>query len=180
MLTTLVNDLLDLSRISQGKIVLERTAVSAAHVLEGALLATRPMIDAARHTIQVELPDRSVEIDGDFRRLVQVFTNLLANAAKYTPPGGQIGIHTSISPTTVVVRVQDDGVGVSSDMLPRIFDMFVQSRDVRGRSQGGLGIGLNLVRRLVELHGGTVFATSDGLGRGSTFVVELPRYSAMP
>jgi signal transduction histidine kinase len=174
MLTTLVNELLDLSRITQGKIVLERTGVSLALVLESALIATRPLLDAAKHEVRVELPDKQIEIDGDFRRLVQVFTNLLSNAAKYTPSGGHISVMVIPGDTTVAMHVQDDGSGIAPEMLPYIFDIFVQSRDARGRSQGGLGIGLNLVRRMIELHGGTVSATSAGPGLGSEFVVELP------
>jgi two-component system, chemotaxis family, CheB/CheR fusion protein len=174
MLTTLVDELLDLSRITQGKIVLERTPISLAHVLESALIAARPLLDGARHELRVELPDRQLEIDGDFRRLVQVFTNLLINAAKYTPPGGHIGVTVIPGGGKVAVHMQDNGLGIPPDMLPRIFEIFVQSRDARGRSQGGLGIGLNVVRRLIELHGGTVSARSEGAGRGSEFTVELP------
>ena len=174
MLTTLVNELLDLSRVTQGKIVLERAIVSLAHALESAVVATRPMFEAARHELRIEVPDRPIEVDGDFRRLVQVFTNLLTNAAKYTPPSGHIDVAIVPGPASVAVRVQDDGLGITSDMLPRIFDIFVQSHDARGRSQGGLGIGLNLVRRLVELHGGTVTVASAGVGYGSAFTVELP------
>jgi signal transduction histidine kinase/chemotaxis methyl-accepting protein methylase len=177
MLTTLVNELLDLSRISQGKIVLERAIVSVAHALESAVVATRPMFDAAHHELRIDVPDQPIEVDGDFRRLVQVFTNLLVNAAKYTPPSGHIDVAIVPGPTSVAVRVQDDGLGITSDMLPRIFDIFVQSHDARGRSQGGLGIGLNLVRRLVELHGGTVTAASAGAGHGSAFTVELPLHA---
>jgi two-component system, chemotaxis family, CheB/CheR fusion protein len=177
MLTTLVNELLDLSRITQGKIVLERAIVSVAHALESAVIATRPMFDSAQHELRIEVPDRPVEIDGDFRRLVQVFTNLLSNAAKYTPPSGHIDVAIVPGPASVAVRVQDDGLGITSDMLPRIFDIFVQSREVHGHSQGGLGIGLSLVRRLVELHGGTVTAASAGAGHGSAFTVELPLHA---
>jgi signal transduction histidine kinase len=178
MLTTLVNELLDLSRVSQGKIVLERASVSLAHALESAVVATRPMFEAARHQLRIEVPDQPVEVDGDFRRLVQVFTNLLVNAAKYTPPSGHIDVAIVPGPASVAVRVQDDGLGIASDMLPRIFDIFVQSHDAHGRSQGGLGIGLNLVRRLVELHGGTVTVVSAGAGHGSAFTVELPMLHA--
>jgi signal transduction histidine kinase/chemotaxis methyl-accepting protein methylase len=177
MLTTLVDELLDLSRVSQGKIVLERAIVSLAHALDSAVVATRPMYQAARHQLRVAVPDQPVEVDGDFRRLVQVFTNLLVNAAKYTPPSGHIEVAIVPGPASVAVRVQDDGLGITSDMLPRIFDMFVQSHDAHGRSQGGLGIGLNLVRRLVELHGGTVTAASAGAGHGSAFTVELPLHA---
>jgi signal transduction histidine kinase len=135
------------------------------------------MFEAAQHALRIEVPDRPVEVDGDFRRLVQVFTNLLVNAAKYTPPSGHIDVAIVPGPTSVAVCVQDDGLGITSDMLPRIFDIFVQSHDARGRSQGGLGIGLNLVRRLVELHGGTVTAASAGAGHGSAFTVELPLHA---
>jgi two-component system CheB/CheR fusion protein len=174
MLTSLVNELLDLSRITQGKIVLERAAVSLAHVLESALVVMRPAIEAAKHELRIELPDAPLEIDGDFGRLVQVFTNLLSNAAKYTPPGGHIGLTVVPDHASVAVHVQDNGMGIAPDMLPHIFEIFVQSRDARGRAQGGLGIGLNLVRRLVELHGGKASAVSAGPGRGSDFIIELP------
>jgi signal transduction histidine kinase/chemotaxis methyl-accepting protein methylase len=180
MLTTLVNELLDLSRISQGKMVLERAIVSLAHALESAVVATRPMFEAAHHELRIDVPDRPIEVDGDFRRLVQVFTNLLTNAAKYTPPSGHIDVVIIPGPASVAVRVQDDGLGITSDMLPRIFDIFVQSHDARERSQGGLGIGLNLVRRLVELHGGTVTVASAGAGHGSAFTVELPLHGGSP
>jgi two-component system, chemotaxis family, CheB/CheR fusion protein len=174
MLTTLVDELLDLSRITQGKIVLERGTVNIAHVLESALVATRSMFEASQHEIRIEVPTRPIELDGDLSRLVQVFTNLLSNAAKYTLPGGHITVTVTPGERVVSVRVQDDGLGIAADMLPRIFEIFVQCRDSRGRSQGGLGIGLNLARRLVELHGGTITAASEGLGRGSAFTVELP------
>jgi signal transduction histidine kinase len=180
MLTTLVNELLDLSRVTQGKMVLERAIVSVAHALESAVVATRPMFEAAQHELRIAVPDCPVEVDGDFRRLVQVFTNLLSNAAKYTPPSGHIDVAIVAGPASVAVCVQDDGLGITSDMLPRIFDIFVQSREAHGRSQGGLGIGLNLVRRLVELHGGTVTAVSAGTGRGSAFTVELPLHLGGP
>jgi len=154
--------------------VLERPTVNLAHVLDSALVATQPMFATAGHQIRMALPPESIEIDGDVRRLVQVFTNLLSNAAKYTPPGGHVAVEATVSDHRVAVRVRDDGLGIAPDLLPRIFEIFVQSRDSRGRTQGGLGIGLNLVRRMVELHGGSVSATSDGTGRGSAFVVELP------
>ena len=111
---------------------------------------------------------------GDKTRLVQVLVNLIINAAKYTPDGGRIAVEVETTPSQLIVHVRDNGVGIELDMLPRIFDIFVQSRDALGRSQGGLGIGLNLVWRLVALHGGNVTATSPGSNRGSTFTVELP------
>jgi two-component system CheB/CheR fusion protein len=175
-LSQLVDDLLDLSRITQGKIEIERVPVDPAAVVEAALEAARPLIQQRRHALAVEVPKVPCRVLGDWARLTQVLTNLLNNAAKYTPEGGHIElrVETDLPHKLLRVRVRDDGEGISADMLPKIFDIFVQCRDQEGRSHGGLGIGLNLVRRLVELHGGHVAAFSEGPGRGSEFTVELP------
>ncbi|MBA3464290.1 MAG: ATP-binding protein [Myxococcota bacterium] len=124
----------------------------------------------------MQLPRQALRIFGDQSRLTQVFTNLLTNAAKYTPEQGRITVGVEPQPArgALITKVRDNGIGIAPEVLPRIFDIFVQSRDALGRSQGGLGIGLNLVRRLVELHGGRVSASSDGEGKGSEFTVELP------
>jgi two-component system CheB/CheR fusion protein len=172
----LVDDLLDLSRITQGKIQIERVPVEAAEVIESALEATRPLIQQRHHQLTVELPEVTARVLGDHTRLTQVLTNLLNNAAKYTPEGGQVGLRADIDAvrSRLRIRVRDDGDGIAPDMLPTIFDIFVQGRDAEGRAHGGLGIGLNLVRRLVELHDGVVSATSAGPGHGSEFMIELP------
>ena len=177
MLGELVDELLDLSRLTHDTVLLERAVVDLAEVIEHALEAVRPAATAARHGIDVKLPPQPRPVFGDLRRLVQVFTNLLLNAVAYTPHGGSIQVvvadeidgHTS-------VRVSDSGIGIEADLLPHIFEVFVHSRDESGRARGGLGIGLNVVRRLVELHGGTVEAASAGPERGSTFTVRLPVY----
>jgi signal transduction histidine kinase len=175
-LVQLVDDLLDLSRITQGKIQIERVPVEAAIIVEAALETTRPLLDQRRHQLTVTLAKPAVRVLGDQARLTQVLTNLLNNAAKYTPESGHIELQLDADMARHMLRIQvrDDGQGIPTEMLPSIFDIFVQCRDTEGRSQGGLGIGLNLVRRLVELHGGSVAAASAGLGRGSTFTVEIP------
>jgi signal transduction histidine kinase len=175
-LEQLVDELLDLSRITQGKVELHREEVDIGMVVEAALEATRPVLAKLGHTLDISVPADPQRVTGDLTRLTQVLTNLLRNAAKYTPDGGKIDLTVVAVPEREVVqiRVRDSGRGIPKAMLDRIFDIFVQVHPTPG-TQGGLGIGLNLVRRLVELHGGTVTANSDGDGRGSEFVVELPR-----
>ncbi|VTT96645.1 pas pac sensor hybrid histidine kinase : PAS/PAC sensor hybrid histidine kinase OS=Haliangium ochraceum (strain DSM 14365 / JCM 11303 / SMP-2) GN=Hoch_3141 PE=4 SV=1: GAF_2: HisKA: HATPase_c: Response_reg: PAS_9: HisKA: HATPase_c: Response_reg [Gemmataceae bacterium] len=173
-LVRLVDDLLDVSRITQGRLELRRGPVQLAAVIEGAVETARPLIDRARHDLTVVLPDRSVTLDGDAARLSQVFANLLTNAAKYTPPGGRIRVSAARDPGGVSVTVADNGVGIPPPMLPRVFDMFTQVDRTLEKTTGGLGIGLSLVKGLVEMHGGTVVAQSDGEGTGSTFTVHLP------
>jgi two-component system, chemotaxis family, CheB/CheR fusion protein len=175
-LAQLVDELLDLSRITQGKIEIERTAVDPVRVVEAALEATRPLFQQRDQKIEIELPVPSCRVLGDQGRLTQVLINLMTNAAKYTPRGGHIELALVVDRTrdVLAIRVRDDGDGITPELLPQIFEIFVQSRDAGGRSLGGLGVGLNLVRRLVELHGGSVSATSAGPGQGSEFVVELP------
>ena len=173
-LVRLVDDLLDVSRIMRGKIELRTEEVELAAVVARAVETARPLVEAARHELKVDLPQEPVRLDADPVRLAQVFGNLLANAAKYTEPGGRILLAAARRDGDVVVRVRDTGIGIPDDMLTRVFDPFVQTDAARGKSQGGLGLGLALVRSLVELHGGTVLARSEGPGRGSEFVVRLP------
>ncbi|MGZ9031964.1 MAG: hybrid sensor histidine kinase/response regulator, partial [Burkholderiaceae bacterium] len=173
-LVRLVDDLLDLSRISRGKIELQRQRANLNMVVESAVESSRPLIDANDHRLTVRLPDTPVTIDADVTRLAQVLQNLLNNAAKYTPRGGQIELSAVVEAGDVVIRVRDDGIGIPPEMMTRVFEMFVQVDRRIERATGGLGIGLTLVQRLVELHGGRVEAFSEGLDRGSTFVVHLP------
>jgi signal transduction histidine kinase len=181
-LSQLVDDLLDLSRITQGKIEIQRVPVDPARVVEAALEATRSLFQERGHHLVVELPKVPCRVRGDQSRLTQVLTNLLNNSAKYTPGGGHIELRLEAerSRGMLSIRLRDDGEGIPPEMLPKIFDIFVQSRDPAGRAHGGLGIGLNLVRRLVELHGGSVSAVSPGPGRGSEFIVELPLATEWP
>jgi two-component system, chemotaxis family, CheB/CheR fusion protein len=173
-LIALVDELLDRSRIARGQLKLERVPVDSAVVVESALEAVLPLIRQHDHQLHVELPRSPVRVLGDESRLVQVVVTLLTNAVKYTPDGGRIELRVAEVGDRLVIRVHDSGVGIDPDVLPRIFDLFVQSRDVLGRSRSRFGAGLDLVRRLVELHGGDVVATSAGADRGSEFVVQLP------
>jgi signal transduction histidine kinase/CheY-like chemotaxis protein len=170
----LVDDLLDVSRISRGKITLRCEPVELAGVVASAVESSRPLIEARRHDLQVELPAGPVRVQGDHTRLAQLVLNLLNNAAKYTPEGGHIRLAVSTMDHQAVVQVRDDGVGIVPELLPKVFDLFTQAERTLDRSQGGLGIGLTLVKKLTEMHGGTVEAHSAGPGRGSEFVVRLP------
>ncbi len=176
-LVRLVDDLLDVSRISRGKIALQRERVALAVIVGNAVEASRPVVDSLGHTLLVALPPAPVMLDADFTRISQVLTNLLNNAAKYTPPGGRIELSAEIDGHEAVVRVRDNGIGIPRDMLPRIFRMFTQVDQSLERSAGGLGIGLTLVDRLVQLHGGRVEARSEGAGAGSEFIVTLPLHA---
>ncbi len=177
-LTRLVDDLLDTARISRGQVQLRREAVDLQSIVTRAIETARDAIDSRRHGVTVDLPPEPIKVIGDATRLEQVLANLLNNAAKYTPEGGQITVSAaktnSGSEPEAVVRVRDTGMGISPEMLPRVFDLFAQADRSLAHSQGGLGIGLSLVRSLVELHGGRVMASSDGLGKGSEFSVFLP------
>lgn len=173
-LSRLVEDLLDVSRITQGKIKLQKRELDIKSVVAGAIEAVRPLIEAHRHTLAVELPEEQLLVDGDATRLAQVLGNLLSNSVKYTQDGGNIQLRVQRDDATIVIRVQDDGVGIPPEALPLLFQLFTQVERTIDRSQGGLGIGLALVQRLVELHGGTVHAHSDGAGLGSEFTVRLP------
>jgi signal transduction histidine kinase len=178
-LTRLVDDLLDVSRITRGKIRLQAETVEVPAIVERALEISRPLIDAGRHTLSISLPDDSLCIHGDLARLAQVVANLLNNAAKYTPPAGKIWLSATREEGTAVLRVKDTGIGIPSEMLGRVFEPFTQVDRSLDRSEGGLGIGLTLVRRLVEMHGGQVQAQSAGPNQGSEFVVRLPLIPAV-
>ncbi len=171
----LVDDLLDVSRISQGKVELRLEQVDVAEAVLDAIETSRPLIDAGRHHLTTRLaPPRALMVDADPTRLTQIVANLLNNAAKYTPEGGHIQVLAERDGDAAVITVQDSGIGLSQDMLPRVFDMFAQVDRSMERAQGGLGIGLALVKRLVEMHGGSVHATSDGPDLGCRFVVRVP------
>ncbi len=170
----LVDDLLDVSRVSKGKIELRKQPVDVNDVLRSAVETSLPRIEEAHHQFELQISEQPLIVEGDGVRLAQVVSNLLNNAAKYTPSGGQIRLSLAAHDGQAVIRVKDNGVGIAAEMIPTLFDMFVQVDRHLERSQGGLGIGLTLVRQLVEMHGGRVEARSDGLGRGSEFIVYLP------
>ena len=174
-LVGLVDDLLDVSRITRGKIELRREPVEMADVIAKAVEMSSPLLEQRAHQLTVDAPrGRGLKVEADPARLSQVFANLLANAAKYTEAGGRIQVSAVRDGNTVRAKVSDNGAGIDPHLLPRVFDLFIQAKQTLDRSQGGLGIGLTIVRNLVELHGGKVSARSEGLGRGSDFVVELP------
>ena len=173
-LIRLVDDLLEVSRITHGKIELKKEDVELAEVLRHAIETAQPMIELGDHDLRIKLPPTPIILNADPVRLAQVFTNLLDNAAKYTAPGGAIWLSAELSGEEAVVTVRDSGVGIPTEMLPRVFDLFTQADRTLGCAQGGLGIGLALVKSLLELHGGTIEAQSAGIGRGTAFVVRLP------
>jgi PAS domain S-box-containing protein len=173
-LVRLVDDLLDLSRIMRGKIELRRGPVELSAVVARAVETAQPVVEAEGHRLAVALPAAPLWLDGDLVRLAQVVGNLINNAAKYTERGGKIRVTAAREGNEAVLRVRDTGIGIAPDLLPRIFDMFVQAERRTRDARGGLGIGLTLVRRLVEMHGGSVVAHSEGPGTGSEFVVRLP------
>jgi CheY-like chemotaxis protein len=173
-LARLVDDLLDVSRVTTGKIILQRQPVDLVAVLARCVASSRAALDAQRLHLTFDEGGGPLLVDGDPVRLEQVFANLVTNAIKYTPAGGAITLRAEREGAEAVVRVRDTGVGLTREMLPRIFDLFTQVERTLDRSQGGLGIGLTLVRSLVGLHGGSVEADSAGPGRGSEFVVRLP------
>jgi PAS domain S-box-containing protein len=179
-LVRLVDDMLDVSRIGHNKLELRKERVELAAVIQRAVESSRLVIEASNHELTVTLPPRQVFLNADLPRLTQVFLNLLTNAAKYTEPGGHIWLTAERQGSDLVVTVKDTGVGIAADMLPHIFEMFQQLDRSLHQSQGGLGIGLTLVRRLVEMHEGRVEAHSEGLGKGSEFVVRLPVIVEMP
>jgi signal transduction histidine kinase len=173
-LVRLVDDLLDVARISRGQIELRRQPLDLAAAVGRAVETVRPMVDERRHRLELVLPAEPLWLEADPLRLGQVLVNLLANAVKYTPPGGQLRVQAAREGEEAVLHVRDNGIGISRDNLGRIFDLFAQGERVPGHDREGLGIGLHLVRRLVELHGGRVAAASDGPGNGSEFTVRLP------
>ena len=177
-LTRLVDDLLDVSRIARGKVELKEEVVEMAFVVAKAIEMASPLLEQRTQTLAVDVARRGLAVQGDPTRLSQVVSNLLTNAAKYTPPGGHITVGAELTGGEVVLRVRDTGIGIAADVLPHIFDLFVQERQAIDRSQGGLGLGLTIVRSLVERHRGSVSVHSDGPGRGSEFVIRLPEANA--
>ena len=173
-LSRLVDDLLDVSRIARGKVELRREAVELGVVVAQGIETASPLIESRRHRLTVDVPGWGMQIVADPTRLAQVVANLLTNAAKYTDPGGNLRVHAGTEDGTLVLQVMDDGIGIAPELLPHVFDRFFQARQGSDRALGGLGLGLALVKSLVELHGGTVGAESQGPGRGSTFTVRLP------
>ncbi len=170
----LVDDLLDLSRISRGKVELRKERMELAKAIQQAIETSRPAIEQAGHDLLIDVPPSPIYVDADVTRLAQVFSNLLNNAAKYTERGGRIRLAVHHHGADAIVSVRDNGIGIPSHMLPHVFEMFTQVDRNLERSQGGLGIGLSIVKRLVQMHGGSVEAKSDGHGMGSEFVVRLP------
>ncbi len=178
-LTRLIDDLLDVQRIAQGKIELRTEVMELADVVAKALELTAPLFEERAHRVTVEVPAEGLRVEGDPTRLAQVVSNLLSNAAKYTDRGGLVTVHAHADDDAVVLTVTDTGIGVSPDIAPRLFELFVQGRQQRDRPAGGLGLGLAIVRNLVEQHGGTVSVRSDGPGHGSEFAVRLPRVARL-
>jgi len=174
-MTGLVDDLLDVSRVTRGLVKLDKITLDVKQVIADAIEQVRPIVEAKHHRLTLELDPESARVAGDRKRLVQTLGNLLTNAARYTPEGGHIHLSMVATYNCVALRVADNGIGISTELQPQIFDLFVQGERSVDRSQGGLGIGLSLVKSLVELHGGTVSVHSKGIGNGSEFCVSLPR-----
>jgi PAS domain S-box-containing protein len=178
--TGLINDLLEVSRVTRGLVALESSTVDMKQVLHDSAEQSKPLFEAHRHRLSLHLPAEAVCVSGDFNRLVQVFSNLLNNAAKYTPDGGEVSLSIETCTDHVLIRVRDNGVGMDAELLARAFDLFQQGERSIARIEGGLGLGLALVRSLVEQHGGTVCAASDGAGRGCEITVCLPLVVGQP
>jgi signal transduction histidine kinase len=173
-MTRLLDDLLDVSRLSRGQLKLDREPMPLSAAIEHAVEIARPVIDAGRHALQVSQPQQPLHLDGDLTRLAQVFSNVLINAAKYTPPDGTIKLDVAADGAEAVVRVRDTGIGIAAEHMAQIFEIFGQVKSSLDRAQGGQGIGLSLAKGLIEMHGGTIEARSEGLGKGSEFVMRLP------
>jgi len=170
----LIDDLLDVSRITRGMITLQREPVLLGAIVARAVETARPAIDTHGHTLEIDLPDELISIEGDMTRLVQVIANILHNAAKFMDPGGLIRLNVKRDGQYADITIADTGIGIAPELLPRIFELFTQVHSKSEHAQGGLGIGLALVRRLTEMHGGTVHVHSDGAGHGAQFTVRLP------
>ena len=179
-LSRLVDDLLDVSRITQGRIALQNEPVALAEVVESAVEASRHLVDGRKHQLAIVPPEAPIYLDGDAVRLAQVVSNLLDNAAKYTPEGGGITLSTQIAGKDALLKVSDNGAGIRPELLPHVFDMFFQADKSLARRHSGMGIGLTLARRIVELHGGSIEAKSEGQGKGAEFIVRLPRLEQAP
>ncbi|HEX3896457.1 MAG TPA: response regulator [Rudaea sp.] len=174
MMIRLVDDLMEVSRINRGKILLQRRVADFREIIRDAVEISRPLVDAGKHELTIRMPASELMVEVDAVRIAQVVANLLNNAAKYTPDGGRITVEADAEDGCAVARVRDNGIGIPADMIPELFKLFVQGEIVSSRAKGGLGIGLALVRDLVSLHGGNVSASSDGLGKGSQFIIRLP------
>ena len=170
----LVEDVLDVIRVGAGKMRLRKERLELAGIVRQAVETTRPLVESRKHQFSVSLPPIPVWLEGDPTRLVQILVNLLTNATKYTDEGGHIWLSADLEGNEVVLRVRDSGIGIPADVMPHIFDLFTQGEYSQRHAQGGLGIGLTLVRNLVHLHGGTIQARSEGPGKGSEFIVRLP------
>ena len=170
----LLDDLLEISRITSGKLELKKAYVELRETVESALEAARPLIDGRGHTLDVEWPEAPIQLEADPLRVTQILTNLLTNAAKYTEAGGRIALRARHDAEHAVLEVQDNGIGIAAEQLPRVFEMFHQLEGALGRAEGGLGIGLALAKGLAEMHGGTLQAMSAGAGHGATFRLRLP------
>jgi two-component system CheB/CheR fusion protein len=179
-LSRLVDDLLDVSRINRGMIEVQKKPIALSEAVGAAIEISRPLIEEREHHLAVVEAPAAIYVNGDVDRLAQVVSNLLNNAAKFTPKGGEITLSTQLQGKDAVVKVRDNGNGIPVELLPRVFDLFVQAKESHGRGYGGMGIGLALARRLVELHGGSVEAKSEGEGKGAEFVVRLPRRDEAP
>ena len=173
-LTRIVDDLLDVSRVTQGRIQLARQAIDLSTVIALAIETVDPLFRTKQHRVSLIASDTAMYVEGDFARLVQCVANILNNAAKYTEPGGEIRVASRAEGARAVIEVTDNGAGITPQLLPRIFDLFVQGDRTIDRAQGGLGVGLAVVQRVVQMHGGEVAVRSDGAGRGSTFELRLP------
>ncbi len=173
-LTRLIDDLLEVARVTQGKITLQKECVRLADIIDDAVEATRLLIEEGGHNLSVAVSPDDLQVEADPARVEEIVVNLLANAAKYSKPGGRITVTVERQENEAVIRVHDSGMGIAPDILPRVFDLFAQSRRSLDRSYGGLGIGLTIARQLVELHGGRIEAHSEGIGKGAEFVVRLP------
>jgi len=172
-LAHIVDDLLDVSRITRGKILLHRQRADLTAIVANALESCEPLITTRAHTLESRL-ESELWIDADTTRLSQVVVNLINNAAKYTPPGGKITVALERHNDEALLRVGDTGIGISAELLPKVFDLFIQGDRALDRAEGGLGIGLTVAKRIVEMHGGSVAARSDGMGKGAEFIVRLP------
>ena len=173
-MTRIVDDLLDVSRITRGTVALRKEPTELERVVELAVQASQPLLETYEHDLRVTLPPETVVLDVDPARLAQVLSNLLNNAAKYTPERGRIELTAALEGSEVLMSVKDNGIGIAPELLPKLFDLFVQADQTLSRSRGGLGIGLTVVRSLVEMHEGTVIAQSGGPGKGSEFTIRIP------
>jgi signal transduction histidine kinase len=179
-MTSLIDDLLDVARVTRGLITLDHESLDLRYILSEAVEQVNPSLRAKKHQLALHLPPEPATVLGDRKRLIQVVTNILSNASKYTPDGGSIVARLQVKAGEVILAISDDGIGMTSAVVARVFELFAQAERTPDRSQGGLGLGLSLVRSLVESHGGSVSATSDGLGKGSVFTIRLPFAASLP